>query len=335
MKLFAALFSLPFIFACLSATSAVAEPSSQLHWYILDVTKHLHYGDCFLLVDTNHTVLIDTGNTSQDMYDLIKDQLTSLLTKHGRVAPFTIDLVIITHPHDDHYGGLLRMLLPSSPFAIKEIFLHNPSRLTGVCGQINCTEISYIETLASRRSVILKHYDEDEFPRLTFANGGAHLEKLADFYPDNCPKLDGDTKCNVNNLCAVSRLVVGDHNYRVYFGADQERAESLWVMNHFSTDDLKSDILKVPHHANPLSMSSDPSFFKAVAPHYGVASSQLFQWCNLNNKGLHDLLKSMGTIVYMTCVNGQIGVHFDTALNPPLVNISVAHNIDPYKVCRW
>lgn len=59
------------------------------------------YGDCIVVTRNNRTILIDGAHRS-DTNDVI-GQLEEVL---GHVAPFAVDLLVITHCHDDHIGQL-------------------------------------------------------------------------------------------------------------------------------------------------------------------------------------------------------------------------------------
>jgi len=69
-------------------------PDGSLHAYFFDVGQ----GDAALIVSPEgHTVLVDTGPASAANH--LVNRLPELLTK-------PLDLVILTHPHNDHHGAL-------------------------------------------------------------------------------------------------------------------------------------------------------------------------------------------------------------------------------------
>ncbi len=77
--------------------------------HLLDVGKQ-QYGDCILLKLGSHTVLIDGGNPSSlrgsQSHDSIPEQLEQLLG----TDPMHVDLLIVTHCHNDHIGCLPEMI---------------------------------------------------------------------------------------------------------------------------------------------------------------------------------------------------------------------------------
>ncbi|WP_164010071.1 ComEC/Rec2 family competence protein [Pyxidicoccus trucidator] len=69
-------------------------PDGKLHVYFFDVG----HGDAALIVSPEgHTVLVDSGPASAA--DHLVNRLPELLTQR-------LDLVVLTHPHADHHGGL-------------------------------------------------------------------------------------------------------------------------------------------------------------------------------------------------------------------------------------
>jgi competence protein ComEC len=75
-----------------------AQPDDNLHVTFLDVGQ----GDAVLISKGNQQVLIDGGPGSQ-----------AIALELSRYMPFwdrTIELVVLSHPHDDHVGGLVEVL---------------------------------------------------------------------------------------------------------------------------------------------------------------------------------------------------------------------------------
>ena len=87
------------VVAILMSTAAYAMPDDRLHVSFLDVGQ----GDAILIQTPNHQdILVDGGPSAQ----AIGEQLS----KHLPFWDRTIELVVLTHPHEDHLTGLLEVL---------------------------------------------------------------------------------------------------------------------------------------------------------------------------------------------------------------------------------
>jgi beta-lactamase superfamily II metal-dependent hydrolase len=78
-----------------TSISAPSPSSHALQVYALEQTGQ--YGDCTLFKSGDYEILIDGGN--QTSAPQLKEALSTYVTDH------ILDLLIITHPHSDHYGG--------------------------------------------------------------------------------------------------------------------------------------------------------------------------------------------------------------------------------------
>jgi competence protein ComEC len=87
------------VVAILTSTAAYAMPDNQLHVSFLDVGQ----GDAILIQTPNHQdILVDGGPSAQS--------ISQQLSKHLPFWDRTIELVVLTHPHEDHLTGLLEVL---------------------------------------------------------------------------------------------------------------------------------------------------------------------------------------------------------------------------------
>ena len=86
------------ILAALTSAAAITMPDDELHVSFLDIGQ----GDAILIQQGSQQVLIDGGPSPQTLARELGDRM-----------PFwdrTIELVVLTHPHDDHLSGLVEVL---------------------------------------------------------------------------------------------------------------------------------------------------------------------------------------------------------------------------------
>jgi competence protein ComEC len=86
------------VLAALVSAAVVSLPDDELHVSFIDVGQ----GDAILIEQGNQQVLIDGGPSPQ-----------TLTRELGERMPFwdrTIELVVLTHPHEDHLSGLVEVL---------------------------------------------------------------------------------------------------------------------------------------------------------------------------------------------------------------------------------
>ena len=77
--------------------------NEALEVYALEQTGQ--YGDCTLIKKGNYEILVDGGNRAS------APQLADVLKDH--VSDHELDLLVLTHPHDDHYGGFTNGSTPA------------------------------------------------------------------------------------------------------------------------------------------------------------------------------------------------------------------------------
>ncbi len=177
--------------------------------------------------------------------------------RHRRIQ--RIDLAIISHPHPDHFVGLQAV---SRRMPIKEIWTaHSPRANPGSYEQ-------WLALLAARGSLV-------RTPPLGKARSvaGAQLHVLWPRYtePDRnklqAPLASSDPILTVNDNSLVVRLDFAGR--RILFAGDiEEEAEELLVSQHLG--ELRSDVVKVPHHGSPT--SSTEAFVSATSPSLAVIS---------------------------------------------------------------
>jgi competence protein ComEC len=155
-----------------------------------------------------------------------------------------LDIVAMTHAHEDHMGGMASVLKNFRP---KELW-------------VGATQESP-EWIGVRQAARALRIPIREMQRSSpFAFGGTHLEVLApdgDYVPDITPKNDDSLVMRVQ-FGSTSFLLTGDMEKKV--------EEQLFYAGLLQ----RSDVLKVGHHGSRTSTTSD--LLDAVHPAFGLIS---------------------------------------------------------------
>lgn len=188
-------------------------------------------GDCELITADGCNILIDCG-------DVDRIDSTAGFLRYSGVE--RLDLVIVTHPHDDHYGAMYKIL---RDFDVGEVIMP----------ELETDGRSYqkLRGEAEKRDIPIRYAAAGE----SFRFGDMYLDILAPIF------LDYDDE---NNFSIVARLVYGETSF--LFTGDLERDGELDLIDEGAA--LKADVLKVGHHGS--SGSSSDEFLRAVNPKIAV-----------------------------------------------------------------
>ena len=220
------------IAACfaLNAASDNTPPDGELRVHFIDVGQ----GDAALLVTSDAAILIDAGPTDT-RYETAKF-----------VARFAdkLDMMILTHPHEDHIGGAAQLL---EEMRVDKVILPD---ITSEAG-------AFVRTLdAIEQSAAVAELAEAGD---VYEVGDMRLTVLAPllYYPEN-----------VNDCSLVVRVDYGETSF--LFTGDAESASEADMLGEYTASALDCDVLKVGHHGSHT--SSTPEFLAAVTPQIAVIS---------------------------------------------------------------
>lgn len=202
----------------------------------------------FLDVGQGDAIFIEAPSGAQILIDGGAD--SSLLRQLPTVMPWydrTIDLVVATHPDNDHIGGLID-LLPR--YAVANVLV--PSTLADThAWNVFLSEVGKEKTDGARIVTA------ERGTRISF--GDSYLEVL---FPDRL--LPG---VETNTGCIVTRYVYRDTSFMLPCDTPGDVERYLAVLEK---DRLHADVLKAAHHGSK--NSSSPLFVGYVDPAYGVYS---------------------------------------------------------------
>ena len=194
---------------------------------------NVEQGDSAYIECDNQVMLIDGGKPGQS------SKIYSFLDKKENSF---IDVMIATHPDEDHIGGLSGAVQHSNIGVCYSPFADFPEKK-----EFN----SLVKKLAEKNTSITVPGTEERFML-----GSAEVTLY-------CPIKDSD---DTNNSSIVTKIVYGNTSF--IFMGDAEQEEENALVN--SGADIKADVIKIGHHGSK-SSSSDKLLDK-VSPQYAVIS---------------------------------------------------------------
>lgn len=257
-----------------SLSQAVSAAPADTLVYFFDVGQ----GDCELIrLKTGENILIDSGTGETAA------KLTARLQELGVER---IDILVATHPHEDHIGGMTQVV---QNFSIGKIYMPKIAD-----SQIPTTAV-YEKLLDAIDRKGLK---------ITAARGGMTVldggEAKLEIFAPNSDKYSG-----LNSYSIVMKLTCGTKRFLFTGDAEADSEKEMLAKGY----DLKSDVLKCGHHGS--STSTTAAFLKAVGPSAAVIS------CGVNNdyghpdKQVVNRLEKAGVAIYRTDLQDTILVSCD------------------------
>lgn len=256
------------------------------------------------LVGEPFTIIVDGGDGDSDL----RDSLPALLTSDP-----TIELVVLSHPHKDHTSALDWLI--NSHFVVKRVWWTEESVREGNYDRFR-ERIQNNGIPAERPTESVHSFPGFSNFKLRVLNNGREF-----------PGTSGD---DINNDSLVFQLsyepAVGV-SVRALFTGDIEREQGQMLVSQFG-DELKSDIVKVPHHGSAELFDQFPE--KVGARFAFVSSSGTNKTFKHPRKNALDLYASTAQ-VFCTCDAAQKKVNLTATLDDN-GNISVSPSQPPYFV---
>lgn len=213
-------------------------PDSRFHIYFLDVGQ----GDGILIKSPdNRFILIDGGPGSRSQ------KLVSEIIGNFRRR---IDLIILTHPHNDHYAGLIEVVKKNE---IGLMILPAPA------GKQEPLYTSFLKELLNRgvKTAFFSNKTDIDF------GAGIYIDNIT---PDAAAKMGAMIK-SANESSFLLRILYG--RLSILITGDAPIEEELAALK--TNLELRADILKVGHHGSKTSTSEE--FLYSVNPAIAVIQS--------------------------------------------------------------
>ncbi len=264
--------SVAILFLILSMLIGCEQTSDVLTIHMIDVGQ----GESILIsTPNNKTILIDAGEASQGK------KVKSYLLKQGIDK---IDLLIGTHPHTDHIGGLPEII---NNFEVKKIIMPKKLHTSATFEKLLAAIESKKLTINSPKPNSIIEFDRDI--KLHF------LGPIRDY---------GD---NLNLWSVVFRLDYKNKSF--LFTGDMEREAEMDLINTYSIDDLNANVLNVGHHGSD--SSTTQQFLDCVNPEIALISLGSNNPYNHPHEEVITRLVQSETLIYRTDLQHTVVIYSD------------------------
>lgn len=255
---------------------------------ILDVGQ----GDSIFIVSPHgKTMLIDGGGAFRGFPG--REEHTGADPGEEAVSPYLwsrgfkkIDVVALTHAHQDHLGGLTAIL---ENFKVGELWIGR---------EVSSRALAQLEAVATQHGTPIRH----EIRGKSFEWDGVDGQFL---WPEIAATEIAPSAKNNDSL--VLRLKFGDRT--LLFPGDAEKAVERNLLSENDESTMRADILKIGHHGSK--NSTTPDFLSAVNPRLAIISSGEGNSYGHPSPEVLDRLETAGVRTLRTDTNGAIHILTD------------------------
>lgn len=263
-------------------------PKNYIEINMIDVGQ----GDSMLIKSNNYNILIDGGGSENSDYDVGKSVLVPYLLDNTNG---TIDVMMISHFHEDHAEGCISVL---ENLKVGKIFIGTQPKTTNLYEKL------------------LKIAKEKKIPVITLARGDCiNLGEIS--FRILSPKKGVEIADDLNNNSFVIRMDYYNTSLLLTGDIEKETEENLLkecIKKNKQTlmgdkdliNLLDVDILKVAHHGSK--SSSSFSFLEAVTPKIALISLGIDNKFGHPSEEIIERLKNINCKIYRTDECGEISL---------------------------
>ncbi len=231
-------------------------------------------GDASLIVSGDNVALIDGGKQSAG------DAVVDYLTRNGISD---LDVVIATHPHEDHIGGLVDVL---EAFDVESIYLSDEAMDTRIYEKfLDAIDAEGIDPQFPDIGDTIPLGDSDAV--FTVLAPGAN---------------SSETYGNDPNTWSLVMRLDAEGCSALFTGDTTAQVEQDMIENEYSL--LNCNVLKVAHHGSRTASSQE--FLEGVSPEFAVISYAKGNSYGLPDEEIFERLEPMGTQIFETAEDGTV-----------------------------
>jgi competence protein ComEC len=262
----------------------------SLELTVLDVGQ----GDSLFVVSPGgKTLLIDGGGAfggfpgreEHDGIDPGEEAVSPYLWSRGFQK---LDVVALTHAHQDHLGGLTAIL---DNFRVGRLWIGR---------EVASEALARLEEQARGRKIAVEH----ELRGKSFHWDGVDGDFL---WPEIAPEEIAPSAKNNDSL--VLRLHFGGRT--ILLPGDAEKQVEREILSENTSGTMHSDVLKIGHHGSK--NSATPEFLAAVQPRFGIISAGEANPYGHPSAELLERLENAGVFILRTDRDGAVHVLTDGA----------------------
>jgi competence protein ComEC len=253
---------------------------------VLDVDQ----GDATYIRNGSSRVIIDGGPDTA----VFGRYLDSLSLNNS-----TIDVVILSHQHLDHYGGLRELFRTSRHIRVRYFFENKDPAPAVTLAALRDSILSRME----HDSLIYRDTDDPCSDGTTICtitmNGGALLHVMA-------PMPNGD---KANNRSVAVKLIGPDSaSFTMWLAGDAEREEIVWFESagYAQNPGMRVNVLKADHHGSCNGVTS--RYLSLLTPQWVVVSVGARNEYGHMHTAAKDIYRQAGAPWYRTDQNGTITI---------------------------
>lgn len=268
------------VLAIVAWYAAVTRPPAHLILTALDVGQ----GDAILIRSpSGRNALVDGGGEVGAAWDV---GLMRVVPALRRAGVRRLDLVVLTHPHEDHVGGLPAVVENFPVGLVLDPGVPHPA--PSYLRLLSVVEARRIPYRKARAGVVV--------------DMGAGVTLAVLYPPEPIPQVAGDP---VHAGSVVLRLTFG--RTAALLTGDIEQPAEAWLLDHGAP--LASGILKVAHHGSRT--SSSPEFVSRVGPAAAVISVGAGNVFGHPHPVTLETLMRAGAAIYRTDEHGGVRLASD------------------------